>query len=414
MASQNRRVPVIVLGVAAAVAALASWASYTSDGSQKARERDARLAAARENGPAEPSRIVELEVFTVRRASAREVVELSGVLEPVRSTWVAAEREGRIVEVAALEHSPIAEGEVLVRLDPALARAELIRARAAHALAVAELGRQRRLGTRSVASEAELDRAVAEERRAFAALAEARTRLEHTTLRAPFDGIVNSLDFDPGAYVQPGTRIAEVLDISALEVTVAVSDRQVSEIRPGVAVRVRVDPLGNSIHVGRVVRVGRAPNPTTQRYPVVVELENPDAALLAGMLAYVELEVGNSESLRLPRHAVRREFELDYVFAVATEEGRERVERRRVKTRPVPFRPDWLEVVEGLDPGTRIAITAIARLHDGVSVKVLRDVAGELGPSDRLRADTKNAEPPTRSAGQVDESPASIEGAPPS
>ena len=49
-----------------------------------------------------------------------------------------------------------------LRLDPALPRAELIRARAAHVLAKAELVRQQQLGRSSVASESVLDRAAAE------------------------------------------------------------------------------------------------------------------------------------------------------------------------------------------------------------------------------------------------------------
>ena len=57
-----------------------------------------------------------------------EIVELAGRLEPVRSTWVSAEMAGRIVSVPATEHASIAQGEVLVELDSALPRAELIRA----------------------------------------------------------------------------------------------------------------------------------------------------------------------------------------------------------------------------------------------------------------------------------------------
>ena len=149
---------------------MATWGFYTSDGAAKARERDARLEAARAEGAGATGTTptLEVEVQVARSIAETEIVELAGVLEPVRSTWVAAELAGRIVEVPAAEHSAVEQGALLVRLDGALPRAELIRAEASHALAESELARQRRLGSRSVASEAELDQAEAEERRTFA------------------------------------------------------------------------------------------------------------------------------------------------------------------------------------------------------------------------------------------------------
>ncbi|MBW2268886.1 MAG: efflux RND transporter periplasmic adaptor subunit [Deltaproteobacteria bacterium] len=360
-----QRTPLVVLCIAGGVALLALWGILTSDAATKARERDARLAESHDAGPTAGAPTLQVSVMTVRRAPAADVVELAGVLEPVRATWVAAELAGRIVEVPAAEHAPLQAGAVLVRLDPALPQADLIRAEASHRLAQAERKRQENLGQRSIASAAELDRAVAEERRAWAAVLEARTRLGHTRITAPFDGLVNSLDLDPGAYVQPGTPIAEVLDVSSVEVSVPVSDRQVGAVKVGDAAQVRIDALGSEAVAGRVVRVGRAPQQETQRYPIVVELANPDGRLLPGMLAHVALSVGNEPSLRIPARAVVREFELDYVFVL---EGAETVRRVRVATRPVPFRPDQVEVRSGLEDDARVVVTAVSQLRDGMRV----------------------------------------------
>lgn len=361
------RTPLLALSLAGLLFIGALWGFYSSDGAVKARERDERLAAAQDAGPTEAAPTLEVETLRVSSAPSIQLVELAGVLEPIRSTWVAAETSGRVIEVGAQEHAPVSAGDLLLRLDSALPEAESIRARANHQLAKDELERQQSLGSRSVASQAELDRAQAEERRSYAALLEARTRLSHTRIEAPFDGLVNSLDLDPGAYVQPGTPIAEVLDLSTIEVSVPVSDRQVGAIKVGATASVRIDPLGNQIREGRVVRVGGAPQTETQRFPVVVELANPDGKLLPGMLAHVRLEVGETATIRVPRGAVLQEFELDYVFVLDETNA---TYRRRVSTRPVPFRPDQLEILEGLQEGDQIATTAVSQLRDGLRVIV--------------------------------------------
>ena len=83
------------------------------------------------------------------------------------------------------------------------------------------------------------------------------------------------------------------------------------------------------------------------------------------MLAHVELEVGVQPAIRLPTHAVLREFELDYVFVL---DERDRAQRVRVRTRPVPFRPDRTEILEGVEPGDRVVVSALDQLRVGLPV----------------------------------------------
>jgi membrane fusion protein (multidrug efflux system) len=362
---KTNRTSAIVVGLAFLISVGAYLGLLTSDGAVKARERASRLEAARTGFVAEETASFEVDFIVARKASSTEILELTGVLEPIRSTWVAAEIAGRIVEVPAVEYSTIAANGLLVRLDSALPEAELIRAKASHQLARDELDRQQRLGSQSVASEADLDRANAEERRSYAALLEARTRLDHTRIRAPFDGLINSLQLDPGAYVQPGAAIAQILDVSSVEITVLVGDLQIGALEQNAPVGVRVDPLGNERFEGRIARVGGAPEENSQRYPVVVVLENDAGQFRPGMLATLELEVGNAIAIRLPVQTIQHEFELDYVFVLDDED---RARRIRVVTRPVPFRPDQIEIRSGLQEGDRIVVSSVSRIRDGMRV----------------------------------------------
>ena len=328
---------------------------------------------------------LEVEALRVGRAESRLTARLRGVLRGVRSVELAAEVAGRVLAVPAEEHAPVAAGDVLVRLDPvlleaAVARAEasLLRARAVHRLARLQLDRQRDLVARQVASAAELDRAESEERSSRAGAAEARAslddavaRLDKTRIVAPFDAIVNWLDLEPGAYVQTGARLAELIDISAIEVEVGVSDRQVVILRPGDAAMLEVDVFPGEQFVGSIARIGRAADSRTQQYPVEVQVPNPGERLLPGMVGRVSLAAGEPRSVMLlPRRAAQREFELDYVFVLEPQDGAATVARRRVQTRPVPFRPDLLEVVSGLEEGDWVAISNLRELATGQRVQI--------------------------------------------
>jgi RND family efflux transporter MFP subunit len=389
--ASTSRVPLVALLLAGIAVAGGLWLLRTSPGAEAGRERAAVAAGAggeSASGPRRPDApVTTVDAVVVRRSDARDRVDLAAVLEPVRRVVVGAEVAGRVVEIVAREHEHVSEGDLLVRLDPALpraavdrARASLTRARASARLAQAELGRQRDLSQRGVASAAELERAESEAAtteaqvaEARAALAEVETRLDKTRITAPFAGVVTELDLEPGAYVQPGSPVAELVDLSEIEIEVQVSDRQVIALRSGDRADVSVDVFPGERFEGRVLRVGRATDARTSKYPVPVRVPNPDERLLPGMLATVHFELGDARpSLAVPRSALRREFELEYVFVLDGEPGDgTRARRQRVSTRPLPFRPELAEVTDGLEGGERIAVSGVRELHDGARVDVL-------------------------------------------
>jgi membrane fusion protein (multidrug efflux system) len=391
----GKTVPIVVLALAAAALLGAMLMFRTSPDAVARREREEARRVAREQttGPSVATPVsvgpqLAVEVHVARREVGKIEAELSATLSPIRSVVVAAEVGGQVVAVNAEEHERVEAGAVLIEIERTFleaaverARAQLLRARAAHGLAVTELERQRGLADRDVASEAQLDRASNQERAAFAALldaraalSDARTRLEKAAITAPFAGIVNSLDLEPGAYLQPGQAVFELLDLSEIEVEFGVTDREVVALRVGDPVSLRVDVFPEEWFTGSVAQVARAADERTRKYPVQAHVPNPDGRLLASMLGKVRFRVGNSSPvIWIPRRAIQSEFELDYLFVLEGDSGAAVVRRRRVKTRPVPFRPDLIEVIEGLDNPERIAVSSVRELREGQRVRIVDD-----------------------------------------
>jgi RND family efflux transporter MFP subunit len=387
--ASTSRVPLVILVLAGVAVAGGLWLLRTSPGARAERERAATLARSEAPGSeTRPAPALAVDAVVAVRRSARSRVDLSAVLEPVRSVVVGAEIAGKVVEVVSTEHEHVAAGDLLVRLDPELpgavadrVRASLVRAQATARLARADLQRQKDLSARGVSSAAELERAESQAAtteaqvvEARAQLAEAETRLAKTRITAPFAGVVTRLDLEPGAYVQPGGPVAWLVDLSEIEIEVQVGDRQVVALRSGNPVEVEVDAFPGESFKGRILRVGRAPDADTNRYPVPIRVPNPAERLLPGMLGSVRFALGDARSsLELPRSALRREFELDYVFvleALDEGDGLAVARRRRVATRTLPFRPDRIEVTDGLAEGERVAVTGVRELQEGTRVQV--------------------------------------------
>jgi membrane fusion protein (multidrug efflux system) len=332
--------------------------------------------------------VVSVDGVRVELSEARVVVDIAVSLEALRTVRVGAEVSGRVVAVEVEEHAAVQADQVMVSLDPALpeaavarARASLLRARSTYDLATQEHGRQRNLSGKGISSAAAFDRSESEELRsdadvaaARAALVEAETRLEKTRIRAPFGGVVSELDLEPGAYVQVGEPVARVSDLSEIEIDVGVDDRQILALELGAPARVRVDAFPGEWFEGVVAGLARTPDPVTRKYPVPVRVANADQRLLPGMLGRVRFELGDSTpTLRIPRRAVYREFEVDYLYVLDKTDavpGQARVQRRRVVLEPVAFRPDLIDVRGGLEPGEWIAVSGLRGLRDGLLVRV--------------------------------------------
>jgi membrane fusion protein (multidrug efflux system) len=324
-----------------------------------------------------------VESQRVEAVPVRARAEVAGVVAARRSVRLFAETRGPVLEVGAEELDRVADGQLLVRIDPLeaevaveRARADVARSESELALAGSELERQRSLRQRGVSSDADLEaaenaRKVAEAvlRQARAELKQARDDLAKKTIAAPFAGVLRSFQIEAGEYVQPGQEIGELLDLATARATIGVSDREVVAVRPGQPAQLRVEAFPGEIFRGQVQRVGGAFDRATRKFPVEVEVPNPGGRLLPGMVGSVVLELGEpAPRLVIPRESAVDEFGLRFVWVLEPDGDGLVAHRRRVLVRGIPFQPRDFEVVDGLAAGEEIALTGLRQLREGERV----------------------------------------------
>lgn len=314
-------------------------------------------------------------------------VQKDAVIEARRRLELISETRGRVVELGADELDPVAEGQELVRVDPTLAESAVERAEAAVArseseldLAERNLARWGELAKRDAGSLSRRDDAVNAERVAHANLRdaraqrlEARDQLAKKTIVAPFAGVLRSLPIEIGEVLQEGKTVGELLDVSSARLIVGLGDREIALVEAGHDVDVEVAALPGETLRGKVLRVGAAADELTKKFPVEVEVPNPDRRLLPGMIASVLLRLGSAVPAKLiPRDVSVEQHGLHFVYVLEQSDGDGvfRARRRQVKVRPVPFRPADYEIVGGLEAGERIAGSRVRDLRDGDLVRV--------------------------------------------
>jgi len=129
----------------------------------------------------------------------------------------------------------------------------------------------------------------------------ARLFLEHTQLKAPFDGTILSKSAESGEYLQPGKPVVNLGDLLHAEVRVWVPENRLSSIRTGQTAEILYDGESKAFLKGTVGFI--SPNaeftPKTVQteeeriklvYQVRIDVLNPDEVLKAGMPVTVRFE----------------------------------------------------------------------------------------------------------------------------
>jgi RND family efflux transporter MFP subunit len=376
-APQRRRGPVLAALGLGLLAAGAAGAWLAAPRLLPPRPADGAPAAASAAEAAPPAALTVVVAPVRRQGLARPVVG-DGSVVAWQELVVGTETGGlRVVEVAFEAGDAVRQGQVLVRLDPAVPAAQAAQAEAAVAeaeavlrLAEADLRRSTELARSDSVARQTLEQRQSATRQAEARLLvararrdEAAARLAQTRILAPSDGVVSRRSVLLGAVVQPGQEMLRLVRDGRLELDARVPELDLGGVRPGQAVRV---VHGEREIAARVRAIAPVVAGDTRLGVVHVALP-PDSGLRPGMFARAEIAPASApEALTVPQEAVVFREGRPVVFLLP--EGADHVAQRAVSTGA--RRDGVVEVTAGLAEGDRVVATGAGFLSDGDRVRV--------------------------------------------
>ncbi|HVF58541.1 MAG TPA: efflux RND transporter periplasmic adaptor subunit [Thermoanaerobaculia bacterium] len=286
-----------------------------------------------------------VETAPVRRGPFEIWGEWVGTLEARSQADLYAKTPGQIVQVLVDTGDRVGQGQVLARIDAAeqreqidqlaaaveMARATLAQRRAAQEIARGNASRTQSLYEQQLvalqqqeAAQAELKGAEAQVQVARAAVEQAqanlsagRVELEQTLIRAPFSGSVGKRHLDLGAFAAGNQPVFTLIDVSTIETTLPLSEKDAARVRVGQPAVVTVEALRGAEFQGRVARIASLFDPRTNTAEAEVEIANSDGRLKPGMFASVAVALSTApDALLVPRSALVEEERATYVFTV--------------------------------------------------------------------------------------------------
>lgn len=317
------------------------------------------------------SRQVNIRAQTVSQSLAEPSIKLVSKLAANRSVVISPEVTGRIVKIAVRSGQQVKQGDVLIALDAGKQQAELAEQSASVRDETRKLRDMRRLVARGAITTSELEGQEATVAQAQARADAARYELSLRTLLAPFDGSVSLIDLSEGALVNSGDTLLHLDELAKLRLDLAVPERYLSLLRPGMAVTATSSAWPDQSFRGVLETLDSRVSNDTQNIKARVIIPNPDGQLRPGMLLNVELSLPPQKMTLIPAQSVEYAGEQRFVYRL---EPNGKVKRVPVVLGDTHGEEVW--VTEGLKVGDRIVVEGLVNLRDGVSVHDLAEVKG--------------------------------------
>lgn len=318
--------------------------------------------------------------ITAQPAEAAEWgVEVSaiGVLEANRGVDVTTSVAGIIQQIKFESGEKVSQGQVLAQLDADVERANLASAQALLKLARADLERGQSLRSSDNISKATLEQRQSQYEVASAEVVGLSAQIEKKVINAPFDGELGIRKVNVGQFLNPGTPIVNIQDVSKMLVNFSVSQKELSDLKVGQEIRMTTDAYPITTFQGAVTAIEPLVNQQTGMVEVQGTFDNAQGLLRPGMFAKLAVQLPiRKKVIVVPQSAISYSLYGDFVYVTKQDKSKEgeaitTVERRIVKSGE--RRNGQIAVENGLKPGEIVVTSGQIKLDNGTRVAISQE-----------------------------------------
>ena len=311
---------------------------------------------------------VAVRVSPVQKQSIELDFSANGNFAPAQQMNFASENSGRVTRVLVDEGSYVRRGQTLAIIKTDVLSIDLETAQAAYQNALRDKQRYENAFQTGGVTQQQVDQAKLTLENAAARVAQARIRVSDANIKSSINGIVNKRYIEPGAVVNPGTQLFELVDVSRLKLAITVNETQVAALKVGDKVDVKASVFPDKNYGGTISFIAPKAD-ASLNFPVEIEIaSNPGNQLKAGMYGTAVFSFGNTTPvITIPRSAFVGSVSTNQVFVV--ENGNTARLRNVISGRVLG---DKVEILQGLNEGESIITSGQINLADGSKISPIK------------------------------------------
>ena len=294
---------------------------------------------------------------------------VNGSVHAPEQVMLATEVDARIVQINTEDGAHVRKGQVLFVLDDTIPKAALQQATATLQLSVNNLKRKQALLKSDFTSQQAVDEASAQLKLAEANVAHAKAELAQYRIHAPFDGVIGIHMVSPGAYVQAGAPLVQIVqrvdDQAKLKVQFDVPQHKVHVLQQGGVVQCIIE--GEVVCSARIDAWGAALSTQSRQLPVQATISDINAKVRPGQFVQVSIPAADAaKAVSVPLQALVSDKEgQQFVFIITADS-----QAKRQPVQVIYSNERYAFIKNGVRAGDMVVSAGQQKLKPGMVVSI--------------------------------------------
>lgn len=337
---------------------LAKLAAEIADLEKVLSESDSTFGAATDFGVLVGVKVLAPETF-------EHFFEVNGNIEAVEMANVSPEQGGLIQRINVKEGDLVKKGQVLAVFNTEVFQKNMDEIESALELAQTVFQRQSKLWEQKIGSEIQFLQAKNQVESLEKKKKTLQAQMAMSTVRAPFDGVVDVVRQKEGELAAPGMPLLTVVNMGQMKVKADVSENYAKAIKTGQSIEVNFPSFGIKT-TAPISNVGSIINAANRSFSVEVRVSNSDRVLKPNGVATLRIkDFEVKEALVVPAITVGKDANGSFVFVVNGES-------KAVKTYVTTDRSSDGQtlITSGLKAGDRVVVEGYNEVANGNLVQI--------------------------------------------
>lgn len=329
---------------------------------------------------------VVVETVVVTRKNIIPTMIFSANLDPIWFANISPKIDGRLASLYVDEGDYVKSGQIVAQMDVDELQAQVLQAQGSvHSSgaqkndAMTQYERNLKLYEQEAISKKELDSSryqqeitIGNHTSAQGSLDLLNEKLNSATIRVPRDGVVTRRYLYDGYYVKSGEAIISIADTTFLLAVADIGEGLIADVYLGADVEITVVAYRDEVFHGKVNRISPMASLPARTFKVEIKIPNTDNRLKAGMFSTIAIRgQERKDVLVVPQAAIVMREDQRTVYVINEENI---VQQKLLEIGAIDG--DNIEVLKGLDEGSRIVISGQNKLRQGMKVTFAEDEAG--------------------------------------
>ena len=321
----------------------------------------------------ENHKLTLITTFAAKDTIFNHYLELQATVQTKENIVLNAEFGGVLQQVYVTEGQKVSKGQTLAKIEDGGLGSQLAQMETQVALAKTTFERQQNLWNQKIGSEIQFLQAKTNYEAQLNAVAQMRSQIAKTVIKAPFSGTIDNVITEKGSVVGPGTPIMRIVNLSNMYLEAEVPEKNIGTVKKGTDVIVDFPILGETITT-KVSQASNYINPENRSFDIQIAIPSKNGQIKPNLSSKIQIkDYSNPKTIIVPLSILSENADGEqylYIAENVTKDGMATAKKVIVKTGL--SQGNYVEITNGIKDGDLVISEGARSVKEGQKVSIIK------------------------------------------